>query len=77
MSALPHHRLQAGRIVKTVVNTTKDDNQWTFQVTGAIPVDFCDFRKKVVVFQTSRGIVLVFLELTRILCSYCFLFYCL
>jgi hypothetical protein len=46
MSALPRHCLQAGLIVRTVANTTKDDNQWTSQATGVIPVDFCDFKKK-------------------------------
>jgi hypothetical protein len=46
MSDLPRHCLQAGLIVRTVANTTKDDNQWTSQATGVIPVDFCDFKKK-------------------------------
>jgi hypothetical protein len=73
MFALPRHCLQAGLIVRTVANTTKDDNQWTSQATGVIPVDFCDFKQKVVVFQTSRGNVMGFLELTRILCSYFFI----
>jgi hypothetical protein len=44
MSALPNHRLQAGPIIRTVVNTAKDDNQWTLQETDAISVDFCNFR---------------------------------
>jgi hypothetical protein len=76
MSALPCHRLQAGPIVRTIVNTTEDDNQWTFRATGATPVDFCDLKKSGG-FPTSRSNVVGFLKLTRILCSYCFLFYCL
>jgi hypothetical protein len=51
--SVPCHRLQPGPIVRIAVNTAKNDSQWTLQATDAIVVDFCDFKKKVVVLQKS------------------------